>query len=51
MNAQEVALHVFNCNYNYTPECEDCVLISPEECPCFYGCSCPTNYDHKEEDK
>lgn len=26
MNAQEIALHVFNCNYDYTDECTNCTL-------------------------
>lgn len=25
------------------------VLVYEEECPCFMGGSCPTDYKHKEE--
>ena len=26
-------------------------LVDKEDCPCFYGGSCPTDYKHKEESK
>jgi len=30
MNTQEIALHVFNCEYDYTDECPNCTLTEKE---------------------
>jgi hypothetical protein len=30
MDAQEIMLHVFNCEYDYTDECANCTLTEKE---------------------